>query len=127
MRFCCHVEIRSTCADPDRCVHSPRTRLLLFQPGFDITGSGDPGTLVSEFTSEEVEVLARTEHRRWMADRLLGGWVLEPRDIRKRTSPYLVEWEDLPTHPVNVPDFDRNAVRILPEVLGRVGMEIRRS
>lgn len=86
-------------------------------------GSGAP---VAEFTTEEVEVLARMEHRRWMAERFLAGWVLGPRDLDKRTSPYLVEWEALPTHPVNVPDYDRNAVRILPEVLGRVGMEIRR-
>jgi hypothetical protein len=89
-------------------------------------GSGDPGELVSKFTVEEVEVLAKMEHRRWMAERFLAGWVLGPKDHDKRISPYLVEWEELPTHPNDIPQYDRNAVRILPGVLGRIGMEIRR-
>jgi hypothetical protein len=92
------------------------------------TGSGDPGELVSKFTAQEVEGLAKMEHRRWMAERFLdlAGWALGPKDIDKRLSPFLVEWEELPIHPVNIPEYDRNAVRILPGVLSRVGMEIRR-
>ena len=89
-------------------------------------GSGDPGELVSRFTTAEVEVLAKMEHRRWMAERFLAGWVAGPKDVDKRISPYLVEWEQLPTQPNDIPEYDRNAVRILPGVLSRVGMEIRR-
>ncbi len=89
-------------------------------------GSGDPGELVSKFTTAEVEVLAKMEHRRWMAERFLAGWVPGPKDIDRRISPYLVEWEELPTQPNDIPEYDRNAVRILPGVLSRVGMEIRR-
>ena len=80
-------------------------------------GSGDPGELVSKFTTAEVEVLAKMEHRRWMAERFLAGWVPGPKDIDRRISPYLVEWEELPTQPNDIPEYDRNAVRILPGVL----------
>lgn len=88
--------------------------------------SGDPGELVPNFTEREVEVLAKMEHRRWMAERFLAGWVLGPKDHDKRNSPYLVEWEELPTHPEDIPERDRNAVRIVPGVLSQVGMEVRR-
>jgi hypothetical protein len=89
-------------------------------------GSGDPGELISKFTDEEIELLAKMEHRRWMAERFLAGWVLGPKNHDKRISPYLVEWEQLPTHPTDIPEYDRNAVRILPGVMSHVAMEIRR-
>ena len=85
--------------------------------------SGDLGELVSCFAVDQVELLARMEHRRWMAERFLAGWVVGQKDHHKRVSPYLVEWEELP---VDIAEYDRNAVRIIPGVLGRVGMEVRR-
>jgi voltage-gated potassium channel Kch len=83
----------------------------------------DPGVLVTQFSDAEVEVLARMEHRRWMAERFLAGWVLGPKDTERRVSPYLVEWEELPPY---IQEYDRNAVRIIPGVLKEVGREIRR-
>src|ERR1035438_4691002 len=75
------------------------------------------------FEGSELELLAKMEHKRWMAERFLAGWTLGPRDDEKRINPYLVEWEDLPP---NIQDYDRNFVRILPNVLKQVNLEIRR-
>jgi hypothetical protein len=83
----------------------------------------DPGIAVDRFEGAELELLAKMEHKRWMAERFLAGWTLGPRDDEKRINPYLVEWEDLPP---NIQDYDRNFVRILPNVLKQVNLEIRR-
>lgn len=83
----------------------------------------DPGVPVDRFEGVELELLAKMEHRRWMAERFLAGWTLGAKDVEKRLSPYLVEWEDLPP---NIQDYDRNSVRIIPGVLHSVNLEIRR-
>jgi len=58
-----------------------------------------------------------------MAERFLAGWTSGPKDVEKRLSPYLIEWEDLPP---NIQDYDRNSVRLIPGVLHSVNLEIRR-
>lgn len=65
-------------------------------------------------TSPEVEMLARMEHARWMAERMLAGWRHAPgaKDAGLKTSSYLVAWEDLPEE---VRAIDRMAVRQLLE------------
>ncbi|MGA7919088.1 MAG: hypothetical protein WCA38_05400 [Candidatus Acidiferrales bacterium] len=90
-------------------------------------GEDDPGTPVTKFTPDEVELLAKMEHRRWMAERFLAGWCPGAKDIENRTSPYLVEWDELKKlEPKNVQDYDRDLVSILPRVLELAGSEIRR-
>lgn len=44
-----------------------------------------------------VLLLAEMEHDRWNADRLRNGWAYAPgeKNIDKKTSPYIVPWEDL--------------------------------
>lgn len=83
----------------------------------------DPGEPVDHFEKDEIELLAKLEHKRWMAERFLAGWTPGPKDVEKRTSPYLVEWGDLPP---NIQEYDRNFVRIIPGVLKSVNLEIRR-
>lgn len=75
------------------------------------------------FTDEEIEIMAEMEHARWTSERFLDGWSLGPRDPKKKTSPYLVEWEKLPD---NVKEYDRDAVRAIPELLAKAGFEIYR-
>jgi hypothetical protein len=73
----------------------------------------------------DVELLARMEHDRWCEERRLHGWRYAPgpKNIKKKTTPYLVAWEDLDK---TVKDLDRNAVRALPAILAQAGFQIYR-
>ncbi len=49
-----------------------------------------------QFTSREIDIMARMEHSRWIIDRLLDGWAFGPnKDIMKKTSPSLVSYDNL--------------------------------
>lgn len=79
-------------------------------------------------TSEEIELLARLEHERWMANRLKHRWRYGPeRDDQRRTHPDLVPWEDLSEASRQ---RDRDAVAAIPdefgEVLAEFGLQIVR-
>ncbi|MEK6324289.1 MAG: NAD-binding protein [Acidobacteriota bacterium] len=78
-----------------------------------------------EFTPEEVELLAEMEHGRWHAERSLAGWSYDPatRDLERKTSPYLVDWDQLPDQ---IRDYNRHTVREIPAFLAKAGFEIRR-
>lgn len=79
---------------------------------------------LTEFEPEEVELLARMEHSRYVAERLLAGWTPGPKsDPRKKTNPYLVDWNELPE---DVRNFDRKVVREIPDLLASVGEKIYR-
>jgi hypothetical protein len=48
---------------------------------------------VTAFSSDEVAMLARTEHARLVAERKLAGWKYGPeKDVEKKISPQLVAW-----------------------------------
>ena len=72
------------------------------------------------FTDDEVEVMARSEHDRWVAERRRGGWRPGSRDLERRTTPYLVPWEEL-SEEIRV--YDRLFVRRLPQLLASVGLQ----
>jgi hypothetical protein len=77
------------------------------------------------FTRDEVEIMAEMEHARWNSERLSNGWQWgEKRDAIEKTSPYLVPWSQLPDE---IKEWDRHTVRNIPELLARVGLEIRRQ
>lgn len=72
----------------------------------------------------EVELLAREEHERWMAERRRAGWTYSvERDNERKLHPSLVSWARLP-HAER--EKDRDAVRALPEILADVGLAITR-
>lgn len=78
-----------------------------------------------EFTADEVEDLAKLEHQRWVDEREAAGWTPGPKDPAKKTTPYLVDFADLPEH---IQDYDTNAVVALPGHVAAVGYQIiRRS
>lgn len=79
------------------------------------------------FTDEEVEQLARMEHARWMAERINQGWRYGPdKDVQKKTSPFLIPWED-PKLLEETKDLDRLVARELPAFLARAGFVILRT
>ena len=77
-----------------------------------------------EFEPNEIELLAKMEHQRWMAERYLAGWSFgDPKDDVNLISPYLVPWEHIPD---NIRNYDRVPVRTLPDVVRQGGWEIVR-
>ena len=78
-----------------------------------------------EFTPEEIERMARLEHKRWVEERRMNGWTYAPapKNIKKKTTPYLVPWEELTE---DIKELDRNTVRDLPGLLARIGFQIYR-
>jgi hypothetical protein len=86
----------------------------------------EPGAGRSDaMTDDEIETLARVEHRRWAAERLLAGWRHgAARDDRARLHPDLVPYEELDEA---TREKDRDMVRALPEVLALAGMRMVRG
>ena len=76
------------------------------------------------FSKQEIEPIAELEHERWVSDLQTNGWVLnKEKDIEKKQSPYLVPWNELTNE---IKEYDRQAVRAMPEFLAKVGFEIYR-
>lgn len=81
------------------------------------------GTPVTAFDDDEIERMARMEHARWNAERWLDNWTLGPRNPEAKTSPYLVDWDQLPDE---IKEYDRDAVRQIPQLLDKVGAKVYR-
>jgi hypothetical protein len=64
-----------------------------------------------KLTEAQIQLLARREHDRWVAERLMGGWRPprdgEGRDNRLRIHPNLVSWDKL-----TVPEQERDADQV---------------
>ncbi|MFQ5866124.1 MAG: ATP-binding protein [bacterium] len=91
--------------------------------GCDFTPVVGREPALMKFKKEEIEIMAEMEHARWNSERFLDEWSLGPRNHDKKTSPYLVEWKDLPK---KIKEYDRDAVRAIPKLLARVGFEVYR-
>ncbi len=90
----------------------------------EVVGGADWRAGEFEFEPEEVELLGRMEHRRWMEERREEGWSYGPvKDQDAKTNPYMVSWEELPE---DVAEWDKDFVRRLPEMLAKVGLRIHR-
>lgn len=85
--------------------------------------TGDGRVDLVTFTDAEIELMAEMEHDRWVSERVADGWTSGERDVARKTTPYLVGWEELPDE---VREWDREPVRRIPELLAGVGLEIRR-
>ncbi|MCX5891127.1 MAG: NAD-binding protein [Deltaproteobacteria bacterium] len=79
-----------------------------------------------EFTPEEIEILARREHQRWLTEHINEGWTYDPgaKNPDRKTSPLLLDWDELPE------DFkrrNRDETRRLPSFLAKAGFQIFRT
>ncbi|WP_067479983.1 RyR domain-containing protein [Actinomadura hibisca] len=76
------------------------------------------------FEDEEVELLARVEHVRWVEERGRAGWSFGPhRDDERRLHPQMKDWAALDEENR---EKDRDAVRALPRILADAGFQIVR-
>jgi hypothetical protein len=71
---------------------------------------------------EDFDNLARLEHARWNAERLLDGWKYGPvKDVSHKTHPCLTGWDKLDA---TIKTFDYDPLRKIPEFLAQLGYEI---
>ena len=93
--------------------------------GCDIRTLEDWDAEPLSFTPEEVELMARMEHQRWMEERRAEKWVYAPgpKDAERKTTPYLVPWEELPEE---IREYDRETVRAIPAFLKEAGFQVYR-
>ena len=76
-----------------------------------------------KLSEDEIELLAEEEHKDWMDERIALGWTLGPKDVEKKQSPYLVPYAELTEE---IKDYDRDTIRNIPNLVGMIGLEIRR-
>jgi hypothetical protein len=72
-------------------------------------------------SEDEVEILARMEHERWVAQREADGWTYGERDPAQRRSPHLISWEQLDEE---TREWDRLFVRQIPDLLAAGGLGV---
>ncbi len=100
--------------------------ILIDRVGCSLELLTDWGEAPLQFTDEEVETLARAEHRRWCEEKRTRGWRYAPgtKDEAGMTHPDLVDWGDLPE-----PEKEKNRtpIRQLPALLHSAGYRIIRS
>jgi RyR domain len=97
--------------------HAP---ILFASIGLPLTQAREGAAHV--LTAEDIEILARVEHRRWMADRIDRGWRSGPvRDDVRLIHPSLAPFERL-----SAKDREKakNAVRVLIDALASAGWRI---
>lgn len=83
------------------------------------------GCEATVLSSDELEILARMEHARWEADRLLDGWTYGAvRDDKRKIQPNLVPYDELTEANKQK---DRNSVLQMVEILVSEGLMISRS
>lgn len=85
-----------------------------------LAGAGEAREL--RLTDDEIETLAKTEHRRWCASRRLAGWSFASKrnDVAK-LHPNLVAWEELDE---TTRDYDREPVRHLATLLAAIDFRV---
>jgi hypothetical protein len=75
-----------------------------------------------QFSSAQIEVMARMEHERWLEERLREGYQQGPRDLVQETNPNLVPWDQVSDE---MREMTRTMVRSIPALLARVGLQVR--
>lgn len=76
----------------------------------------------TQLKTEDRDMLAKLEHARWNAERLLEGWRYGPnKDLVKKINPYLVPWEMLPDY---MKPYDYDPVDNIPIMLEKIGYEV---
>lgn len=79
--------------------------------------------IIKETVSEkEYDLLAKLEHARWNAERLLEGWRYgQAKDIANKLNPCIVAWEKLDEE---TKSYDYDPVNNIPMLLAEIGYEV---
>ena len=100
--------------------------LKLKAVGCDILPWNDYAADRFAFTPDEIEQMAKMEHKRWVAQKLAQGWKYGAvREAGKKEHPSMVDWEDARFSEAEK-EKDRNTVRQIPGYLALAGFQIYR-
>ncbi len=81
-----------------------------------------PGNSLTEFNQNDLNKMAKMEHERWMSEKIANGWIYgKPRKDSAKIHNDLVAWVKLNK---NTKEYDRNAIRLIPQLLKSVGLGI---
>ncbi|MBN2851120.1 MAG: hypothetical protein JXQ23_00130 [Clostridia bacterium] len=90
-----------------------------------ISDKDESGIKVTEFTNEEIEYLSKYEHASWVRERLEHGWKYDTiRDNEKKTTPYLVPYNELSEE---IKELDRNTIRHIIPLLNSIDLHVYRQ
>lgn len=90
--------------------------------GIGIRPSGESSAeTINDLYGPILEYLSETEHERWMQNKLENGWTPGPRDNELKHHPDLIPYAEL-SEPIK--DYDRAAIRNIPQYLGMIGYEL---
>jgi hypothetical protein len=94
--------------------------------GYEIRRLTDWDAPRHEFTPEEIEIMSRMEHERYVKEKTDAGWSYAPGDKNAtlKTNPTLVSWDQLSD---KEKDKDRTAVREIPRLLASIGLQVWRK
>lgn len=82
------------------------------------------GDKLFAFSNQEVELLAKMEHERWMAEKINAGYKYgEEKNENLKTHPCIMDWILLPW---SEQEKDRNTIRTLPSILEKIDLTIER-
>ncbi len=99
--------------------------LKLRDVGLQLASSAGSDGGGAMFTAEELEALSRAEHDRWMAAKLIDGWVFgETRDDARKLHPDIIPYDNLSEARK---DLDREQIRIIGRLIGRTGKRALRN
>jgi hypothetical protein len=92
------------------------------QLGYRTAKKGGSAPTGIPFPGDMLELLAQSEHLRWMANRYLAGWTYAPlRNDGRKQHPSLIPWEQLSAEEK---EKDRDTVRLFPEILELAGLQL---
>jgi ppGpp synthetase/RelA/SpoT-type nucleotidyltranferase len=89
--------------------------------GLKFQKADHPQKFVFPENFKPLDDMARLEHARWNAERLLDGWHYGPKDVLNKVTPYLVAWDDLDD---DIKTYDYDPIKNFPELLMEIGYEI---
>ncbi len=90
--------------------------------GYSVIPSEKITSETDHFSFEEIEQMAKMEHDRWMNEKIAKGWIYgKKRNDELKIHDCLQNWNELDE---KTKELDRNAVRIIPELLKSVGFHV---
>jgi class 3 adenylate cyclase len=93
--------------------------------GYELAAGSSEEAQKIDFNTEDIELLARQEHERWMTERARAGWRhSSERDNARKLHPSMVAWEALSEVEK---EKDRNVIRNLPDLIQKAGLRLKRQ